>query len=284
MGRKKPLRLRPNAPNRFGLVNVMAQALVVTVLVSVLVAGQVAAQSFWDQLLVGVELMVGESVAQSVVAEYGDPVQLPPVQQRHIEKVFADIVARAGRKEIPYTLSVLGSDVINAFAAPGGYIFITTGLLHYIGDDTDALANVLGHEVAHVEHKHGMNALTRQVGLGVLLQLILGDSDQVVRDVVAIALELTRLGWSREQEYESDDRGQRLAAAAGYDPMGMVRFFKVLQELQGDEIPFLEFLGTHPLTSNRIERAHARALALGSKPEQDGIPRTLTRGAGQSSN
>src|SRR5690606_37059089 len=117
------------------------------------------------------------------------------------------------------------------------------GLLLHIGDDADALANVLGHEVAHVELKHGMNALMRQVGIGLLLQLILGDSaDETWKTVLGVATELMRLGWSREQEHESDELGQRLAAAAGFSPDGMVRFFEVTQRLEGQEIAFLEFM------------------------------------------
>src|SRR5690606_25306836 len=113
-----------------------------------------------------------------------------------------DITAHARRKEISYSLTVLGSDVVNAFAAPGGHIFITTGLLKYIGDDIDAIANVLGHEVAHVEYKHGMNALSQQVGIGLLLQLAFGGASETVKTVASFALELTRRGWSREQEHE----------------------------------------------------------------------------------
>lgn len=237
-------------------------ALVLCLALLITLSPAAAAQSFFDQLLVGLEVAIGESVAQDVIAEYGKPIRLPPREQQRIDQVFSDVVAQASRKEITYTLRILQSDVVNAFAAPGGHIFITTGLLKYAGDDIDAIANVLGHEVAHVELKHGMNALTRQLGMGLLLQLLFGRSDETFKKVVAVAAELTRRGWSREQEYESDALGQRLAAAAGYDPYGMVRFFAVLQELQGAEVPFLEFLSTHPLTSERAERARERAEAL----------------------
>lgn len=240
-------------------------------IVMILVVGLIAppsalAQSFWDQLLIGVEVTIGESVAQDVIAEYGQPVKLASKQQERIEKTFADLVAQADRKEIKYSLTILKSDVVNAFAAPGGYVFLTTGLLTHIADDIDALANVLGHEIAHIELKHGMNTLSRQLGTGLLLQLVLGGSAEVLQTVVAVAYELTRLGWSREQEYQSDEVGQRLAAAAGYDPAGMVRFFEILKDLEGREVPFLEFLSTHPLTSERAERARARAASLQVAP------------------
>ena len=226
------------------------------------VGAPAAAQGIFDGLILEVERIAGESVARNVEEEYGAPVRLAPDEQARVEAVFANLVARASRKEIAYSLTILSSDEVNAFAAPAGYVFLTTGILEVIGDDVDALANVLGHEIAHVEHKHGINALTRQLGLGILLQLAFGRSSQTVQTVAAAAVELTRLGWSREQEHESDDLGQRLAAAAGYDPAGMVRFFEVLQGLSGEEIPFLEFLSTHPLTSERIDRARARAAAL----------------------
>jgi len=245
------------------------RALALVVLFGLSLGHPAAAQSLWDNLLVGVELAIGESVAQSVRDEYGGPARLTRAEQQRIERVFADIVAQAGRKEIAYNLTVLESDVVNAFAAPGGRIFLTTGLLREIANDIDALANVLGHEVAHVEHKHGMSAVARQLGLGLLLQFFFGQSDDVVQQVAAFIMELTRLGWSREQEHDSDALGQELAAAAGYDPQGMVRFFERLSELQGQEIAFLEFLSTHPLTSDRIERARARASVLQSGPRPD---------------
>lgn len=239
--------------------------LAVFVLLHCLAPAPAVAQSFWDDLLTGFEVMIGESVAANVIQEYGPPARLSPARERWVQEIFADVAGQARRAEIRYQLTVLDSPVVNAFAAPGGHIFITTGLLHYIGDDADALANVLGHEVAHVEHKHGMNTLARNLGIGLVLDLVFGNEKQrgdAVYAAATIMTQLMALGWSREQEHEADDSGQRLAAAAGYDPMGMVRFFEVLRELQGEEVPFLEFLSTHPLTSERIQRARARAAQL----------------------
>lgn len=258
-----------------------------------------SAQSFWDNLLTGVELSIGDSVAANVHEEYGPPARLSAAEQRWLDTIFSDIVANARRKDIPYSLTVLQSDVVNAFAAPGGHIFLTTALLKHIGGDTDAVANVIGHEIAHVEHKHGMNTLGRRLGIGLLLELVLGEpseDDQLWHTIAVVGTELMHLGWSRDQEHESDELGQRLAAEAGYDPHGMVRFFRVIQELEGQEVPFLEFLSTHPLTSERIERAAARANSLtvaprtqppppapgaapgSTAPRTGGTPRVITRG------
>lgn len=234
-----------------------------------------SAQSFWDDLLTGIELSIGDSVAENVFDEYGPPARLSPAERRWLDTIFNDIVAQARRKEIPYSLTVLDSEVVNAFAAPGGHLFLTTALLNHIGHDTDAVANVIGHEVAHVERKHGMNTLGRRLGVGILLQLMLGtpsEDDQVWHTIALVGTELMHLGWSRDEEHEADEAGQRMAAAAGYDPHGMVRFFTTLQELQGAEIPFLEFLSTHPLTSERIERARARANELTIAPRLQPIP------------
>lgn len=240
----------------------------------------VAAQSFWDELLAGFESTIGAAVAEDVQTEYGPPARLGAAHQRWVDTIFADIVLQANRRDITYSLQVLESEVVNAFAAPGGYIFLTTALLHHIGTDADALANVLGHEVAHVEHKHGMNALGRNLGVSLLLQLALGnpsEGDEVWHVVAGVAVGLMQLGWSRDQEYESDELGQRLAAAAGYDPRGMVRFFRVLEQLQGMEVAFLEFLSTHPLTSERIRRAENRAESLAVSPRNGPKP-VLTPG------
>lgn len=247
------------AAPRFAALAVLCLALCIGGLFPPAAAGQ----DLFSSLLDGVEVMIGESVAQSVVEQYGPPVRLTPARQQWVDGIFAAVVAQTRREAMPYTLHILHSDEVNAFAAPGGYVFVTTALLSYVGDDADALANVLGHEVAHVEHKHGMNALVRQLGIGFLLQLVLGgSSNDTLETVTGVAVALLSLGWSREQEHESDDLGQRLAAAAGFSPYGMVRFFEVLQRLEGQEIPFLEFLHTHPLTSDRIARARQRAESL----------------------
>lgn len=224
-----------------------------------------SAQSIFDDMLSGFEVMIGQSVYADVVAEYGPPIRLPAARQQWVERIFNDVVAQARRKDITYQLTILDSPVVNAFAAPGGYIFLTRGILGHIGDDADALANVLGHEIAHVEQKHGMSTIGRQLGLGLIFQLLFGNQrerNEAIYSAAVIVTQLMRLGWSREQEHESDDLGQRLAFAAGYDPMGMVRFFELLRELEGEEVPFLEFLRTHPLTSERIARARARAEEL----------------------
>lgn len=237
------------------------------------------AQSFWDELLAGFESSIGAAVAVDVQEEYGEPARLSAAQQRWIDTIFAEIVLQAERKDITYSLQVLDSDVVNAFAAPGGYIFLTTALLTHIDSDTDALANVIGHEVAHVEFKHGMNTLGRNLGLSLLFQLAFGnpsETDAVLATVAGISVNLMQLGWSRNQEHEADELGQRLAAKAGYDPKGMVRFFRTLQQLEGMEVPFLEFLQTHPLTSERINRAQRRADTLTVTPRT--LPKPVYNG------
>lgn len=240
-------------------------------------------QDLFGDLWTGIEVLIGQSVAQNVMEEYGPPVRLAPAYQQWVDAIFHAVAAQAGRNEISYSLQILHSDVVNAFAAPGGYVFVTTGLLAHIGSDRDALANVLGHEIAHVEHRHGMNTIGRQLGVGLLLQLLFSNSDEAWQTVAAVAAQLVSLSWSREQEHESDDLGQRLAAAAGYDPMGMVRFFGVLRQLEGGESPFLEFLSTHPLTSERIERAQQRAETLvAASAARPGTPSPpITRAAAQ---
>lgn len=253
---------------------------VLFVLLAVLWVGPVvSAQSFFEEILSGFESSIGAAVAVDVREEYGEPARLSWARQRWVDTIFADIVLQAERTDIEYRLEVLDSEVVNAFAAPGGYIFLTTALLRHIGSDTDALANVLGHEVAHVEHKHGMNTLGRNLGLSLLLQLAFGEpseDDAVWATVAGVSVNLMQLGWSRGQEHESDELGQRFAARAGYDPYGMVRFFRIIQQLEGAEIALLEFLQTHPLTSERISRARERADSLTVSPRT--VPKPRYRG------
>lgn len=256
----------PEERSEAEIVHIGALALVFVMLLGI--APFVSAQGVWERLLTGFESSIGGAVVRDVHEQFGPPIGLPRAEQLRVDTIFANVVLQAERRDIVYTLHVLDSETINAFAAPGGYIFLTTGLLRHVGDDPDALANVLGHEVAHVEHKHGIHTLGRNLGLDTLMQLVFGQraaEDEVWQVIAGVSVRLMQLGWSRSQEYASDDLGQRLAADAGYDPEGMVRFFHVLRQLEGEETPLLQFLSTHPLTSERMRKAADRAAALSGR-------------------
>lgn len=222
---------------------------------------EVSAQSFIERLQNTVEIMIGLSTKEHVFREYGRPVQYETELHSQVREIFSDLVWYAQRN-IEYELNIIDSPVINAFAAPGGFVFVTTGLLWFVEHDPDIIAGVLGHEIAHVEKKHGMDELTRRYGFTLLQNIFLSNSSQDARLVAEIASELIHLGYSREAEHEADEVGLLLAAEAGYDPNGIVRFLNKPQAVSGPEIALLEFISTHPLTSGRIERTQGKIAEL----------------------
>ncbi|MGE0001723.1 MAG: M48 family metalloprotease [Fimbriimonadaceae bacterium] len=174
------------------------------------------------------------------------------------EKILAQIPEKE-RKDRPfeYGFSVIDDKEVNAFAMPGGPIFIYKGLLDKLGTE-DAVAAVLGHEIIHVRNQHWASAYAdntkRKLGITVIL-LLLNASDTMF-DVASVSDELLfGLPYSRRHESESDRFGYDLMAAAGYNPAGMVDVFNVLAK-QGKAAA--EFLSTHPDAGKRGEAVAKR--------------------------
>ena len=166
-----------------------------------------------------------------------------------MEEVFARLAAQSERQDVQYTLTVLNSREANAFSLPGGFIFITRGLLNLIGSDEAQLAAVLGHEIAHVEKKHGVNAIFRQLGLSVLAEVGAFALDFLSGDLLrAAGLALTQIlqaGWGREAEFEADALGQEIAARAGFDPVGAISLLEKLIQAENSE-ESMHIFRTHP--------------------------------------
>lgn len=152
---------------------------------------------------------------------------------------------------------VRGNDV-NAFSAPGGFVFVDEGLLRAL-NNVDELANVLGHETAHLVLGH-VQARTNQANrTGLLLgvgKLVTGKASQGVQNTFDVATKMgtyTFLNFSRQQEYAADELGAKLAAKAGYNPWGTVWFFDELQRLVGDS-GYEQYVQQHPSTSDRVAK------------------------------
>jgi predicted Zn-dependent protease len=197
------------------------------------------------------EIDIGQQAAADIEREYGvvnDPVQTPRIQ-----RIGNSIAAVSSRPRIPWSFRILNITEVNAFALPGGPVYVTRGLLAQ-GLSDNELAGVLGHEIAHVQERHSVDAIERAMTYQLLSELILGDAGaiRVAADLaVQYAVQLPR---SRDAEYESDSVGIRLAYNAGYPANGMVLFLQRLQALSGTaRTP--EWMRTHPLTAERIARA-----------------------------
>ena len=141
---------------------------------------------------------------------------------------------------------------VNAFALPGGYIFVNYGLIEKAATPEE-VAGVLAHEIQHVLKRHGLKNVVGRAGLGLILGLLLGDLEGLGGLIIGASSELAALSFSREQEEEADALGLELLYAANIDPSGLPSFFEKLsaeQESKGTALP--SFLSTHPDTTERI--------------------------------
>jgi predicted Zn-dependent protease len=144
--------------------------------------------------------------------------------------------------------TVLVDTQVNAFALPGGEVFVLTGLLDRVKEDDDLLRGVLAHELGHAIHRHGVRSLVRNGVYGITLAFLLGDIDTVTATVIAGASQLDKLQYSRSMEEESDEFGVDLLLRVGRDPEGLARFMESLES-----VPVPELLSTHPESKERAK-------------------------------
>jgi len=166
----------------------------------------------------------------------------------------------------PYTfeISVVKNDVVNAFALPGGYVVVFTGLLEH-AKSGEEVAGVLSHEFNHVLERHGLERIVKQLGVVAALGIIFGDQQGVAGVMKQVGTELLSLKFGRGQETEADVTGLRLLHRARIDPAGMITFFQRLAEQEQGRV---EWLSTHPMSAGRAERLKREAASLpGILPE-----------------
>src|ERR1700694_4484986 len=142
---------------------------------------------------------------------------------------------------------------VNAFATPGGYIYVYSGLLLEAGNEAE-LAGVLAHESGHVVARHVARQMVETYGLEAVIGLALGQNPSLLEKLGStIAANGALLAHSRSDETEADEYGARYSSAAGYDPRGLVTFFEKLLAMQGKQPKALTWLSTHPATGDRID-------------------------------
>jgi predicted Zn-dependent protease len=234
-------------------VRIIISFLILVAIVSISTFTPCHAESFITSL----EKQIGSSSYQQTIREKR-VVQLPPEKAARLNGIFEKLTRNGQRyKELDYSLTVVADEEVNAFALPGGYVFINTGLLDFAENDGQ-IAGVLAHEVAHVECKHGMNAVSRAIGLTIVLDLLANRSKDPEKSAQmgAIAITLVQRGYSRDAEFQADAKGVRYMTAAGYSKKDMVGFFRKLQNKYGSQnnYPVLQLLNTHPPVEDRIKR------------------------------
>lgn len=201
------------------------------------------------------ELEVGRDVAARVLGRYA-MVKSDPLT-RYINLVGRSVALHGARDEISFRFAVLDSETINAYAAPGGYVFVTRGALAAMRDESE-LAAVLAHEIAHVNQKHivkELNIRGNEDSTGAGLSRLLGGASDPARVAFAQAIDkamnlLFEAGLKKEDEFEADRVGTLLTAAAGYDPTALQRYLVRVRQIQGKRTAVLD--ATHPSFDARI--------------------------------
>ncbi|MCA1994291.1 MAG: M48 family metallopeptidase [Coleofasciculus sp. S288] len=226
------------------------------------------------------EVVLGVQARQEMAAQHGG---LYPDEtlQAYIDRVGEQVVQQSDASKSPYPFEfhlLRDSRTINAFALPGGQVFITAALLSRLNSEAQ-LAGVLGHEVGHVVGRHAAEHLAKQQ-LGAALVNAVGiaasDSPDSARQAAILAQainQLVSLRYGREDELESDQLGFRFMTQAGYNPKGLVELMQILGSArQGGAPP--EFFSTHPNPGNRIERLQN----LIAQTYPNGVPANLEEG------
>ncbi|MCK9605752.1 MAG: M48 family metallopeptidase [Methylomonas sp.] len=159
--------------------------------------------------------------------------------------------------DIEYRVAVVDADMINAFAFPGGYVVVTTGLIEN-ADNPEQVAGVLAHELTHVLQRHSMRKLVRQAGMGVLIGIVFGDLS-ALSQLIELSSQLDSLSFDRSQERSADDGAIEIMTAAGLSPQNLAAFFEKIQKADALTGNIPELFQTHPLTDERIKRVSSAA-------------------------
>lgn len=192
----------------------------------------------------------------------------------YVRNLGAKLAAKAPGEKFPYQFNVVATRDINAFALPGGFVFVNAGAIMAAKDEGE-LAGVIAHEITHVALRHGTSQASKaylaQKGLGILGRVFGRDSDlgQVVGAVGGTGANMLFLRFGRTAETQADLEGARIMADAGYDPREMANFFKTLEEQGGQRTP--EMLSDHPDPGNRIQSINQElpSLHVSAKPTRD---------------
>lgn len=226
------------------------------------------------------EIALGLGAAPKMADEFGglDPDEnAQALVQRVGERVMAKSVASTTPYKFQYHL-LRDPQTVNAFALPGGPIFITRGLLTRLQNEAQ-LAGVLGHETGHVVARHSAEHMAKsQLGQSIVGAIYVGSSDQYGRGqqaamMAAVANQMVQLKYGRQDELEADTLGVRVMSEAGYDPRALLGVMKILEESSGGRRQS-EFMSSHPNPGNR-EQVISAAI---EKLYPNGVPRDLTNG------
>lgn len=213
------------------------------------------------------EAQIGQSYSQQINAQL--PLVDDPTVVNYVN-LLGQQIARQGKQEFNYTFYVVNSDVVNAFALPGGYVYINRGIIDH-ADNMSELAGVMAHEIGHVEQHHAAQQMQREqeanIGLNVAYILLGRQPGQLEQAAIQVGGSAIFAGYSRGMETEADKVAVHLLPKAGIDPNGLTTFFKeLLNEQQREPSAVEQWFSTHPLTEERIATVRTEIQSLNLTP------------------
>ena len=220
-------------------------------------------------IFIGTETEVSIGAGMDSTIRKENPVLRDTLWQQYLDGIGQKIIAVSDRKDLDYHFAVIDSNIVNAFATPGGYVFVYTGLLKQMDNESE-LGAVLAHEISHVVARHGIKRLQAAMGVSLAEQLVFGKNPGIMAQAVNIGLGLTFAEYSRENENEADNYGIQYMIKAGYDPQASITMFEKLAAMsQGDPNFFEKLSASHPQTQERIQKS--RDLIDSLRPLPSGI-------------
>jgi predicted Zn-dependent protease len=206
------------------------------------------------------EIQLGTKTDREIVKEYGI------YDNREMTQYLAEIGKRLGalshRPHLAYDFKILDTPAVNAFAVPGGYVYMTRGILAYLNSEAE-LACVLGHELGHITARHSAEQYSRAqlAQIGLTAGMILSPTLARLGDVAQIGVQMLFLSFSRENEREADDLAVEYASRAGYEASRMASFFETLERMnpRTDKNGLPDWFSTHPNPEDRLGAVRRRA-------------------------
>jgi beta-barrel assembly-enhancing protease len=235
------------------------------------------------------DIQIGRQSAQQILTE--TPMLDDPEIESYVQQLGAKLASKAAGERFPYQFQVVATQEINAFALPGGFLFVNAGAIAAARNEGE-LAGVMAHEIAHVALRHGTNQASKaqlaRTGLGILGSIAGGgensDLGEAVNAIGGLGANMLFLKYGRTAEKEADLEGARIMVEAGYDPRDMANFFKTLEAQGGQRVP--EMLSDHPDPGNRVKyitdeisRLPISLNPIHTTPEFEAVKTRLTRRA-----
>lgn len=233
------------------------------------------------------EIGIGRQQHPEIVKAFGGEYDSPELT-RYIDSIGQLLARTVERRDLPYKFTVVNSEIVNAFALPGGYIYVSRGLLALAENEAE-VAGVLAHELGHVNALHHARRQGQSLLANVLVMgagIAAGSAGQQVAQLGSVVAAGVLSSYSREHEREADTLGLRYMSRAGYDPQAFVEFLRKMRDharlealragRSPDEIDSFNYLATHPAPSERVERATAEAAQY--SPKQPMLARDIYLG------